>query len=295
MKKTAKTILTLALALAFIFGIAACGEVEGGSKIQRMKMQIEFLDASGEVADTQTVTIKLYLNYAPETTKHFMELAESGYYDGTVVSHVAATWFEFGGYSMEDGKLAKKDQGEAIEGEFTDNGWTGNTLRPTAGALILKRNYDATDGSGASQFNTGKATIIMCTGTTSKFDPDRYCVFGMVVSDDATAADNTASESASDSTVNRDGMSSLEKIKTIADLAANADGDKVYYNEKDNAYFALVHDADGEAHYYKGMDDGSDEMTDEETEDFTTRLDEESNDFLVLPYLTVRIKSIKKA
>ena len=291
--KKAVRIISAALILVLAVSVTACSEIEGGSKIQRMTMELEFLDSEGAVADTQSVTVKLYLNYAPQTTAHFMELAASGYYDGTVISNVNSTWCEFGGYKMsESGTLEKKEQGQAIEGEFAANGFAvGNPLRPVAGSLILKRNYDTNDG--VSQFNSGKGEIVMCLGTVSTFDYEKYCVFGMVVSDDATGT-SSAAASASDSAVVRDGLSSLDKIKTIASLQSDENGNKTYYNEKSGEYFRLVNDDEGAAHYYKGLE-GDEELLGDELENFNDDLTDNAKDYLVIPYLSVRIKSIKKA
>ena len=129
MKKLFSIILSLALVLS-VCALSGCsGEIKQGSKIQRMILTFGFYDAEDNLVDTKDVQAELYLNFAPETTARFIELAEDGYFDNTCVSDVAAGYFEFGGYEYVDGKFTAKSFDEQkypqLKGEFYNNGFAG--------------------------------------------------------------------------------------------------------------------------------------------------------------------------
>ncbi|MGN0819660.1 MAG: peptidylprolyl isomerase [Christensenellaceae bacterium] len=292
MKKFTKIALSLMLTLILAASLCACQEVDGSSKIQRMNMEVEFLDENGEVTDTQTVQIKLYLNYAPKTCRHFMDLCEKGYYDNTVISNVKNAYIEFGGYTYADGGLKKNEKEcPTVEGEFEKNGVVVDNnkgLSISNGALVLKRPFDTDDG--VSQYDNGKGEIAIVFNGTNVYNKGYFCAFGMLDGDDGSAEES--SDSTDDSAaVDRSGMSSFSKMYTVKDLAANDKGDKTYYYEKDGNYYSLKYDDNETAHYYKGET----ELLDDELTDFRELLTKDDKYFLVIPYTQVRIKTIKKA
>lgn len=305
MKKLTKLILTLIVCCAVLFSFTACDEVENGSKIQRMNIELEFLNGSGEVVDTQTAEIKLYLNFAPQTTAHFMNLCENGYYNGVTVSHVNASWCEFGGYTKTDNALTAKDYTfDKVVGEFRNNGFVGNTLKIEEGAIVMKRDYSVSDGSDVSKkYDSAKGQVMVLFNSTTALDADEYCVFGMVESTDGEEYDS----SVADSDLVRSDLSSIGKFQTISRLQDN-DGSKTYYYEKASSltetskyfgiksdYYTVNTDSDGIKHYYKGLEAKTEtELLDDDLTLFIELLNDKANDFLTLPYLEVRIKSITK-
>jgi cyclophilin family peptidyl-prolyl cis-trans isomerase len=308
MKKISKIFFSCLLAVVLLFSFTACAEVDKGSKIQRMKIELEFLDASGAVVDTQTAELKLYLNFAPKTCEHFMQLAADGYYDGVTISHVSSSWCEFGGYTMgDDGKLVKKEYNyDNLEGEFKNNGLGGTKLTTIEGALIMKRSYDNQDGTDNSpKYDTAQASVIVTFTSTSKFDPDNYCVFGLLETTDG----DTYYSTTADEDLDRSSLSSAGKFSSIARLEKNSDGNKTYYFEKyeeitedsdyyaiKSDYYSLIYDSEGNKHYYKGTSAiAENELEDEDLDSFTKLLNEKSNYFLTIPYTQVRIKTITKA
>ncbi len=68
------------------------------------------------------VKYTLYRNLRPHTVRHFIELANSGYYDGTVVHDFdTSDWFT-GGYAYDaDEYAAKKDNAGQMAEYFTEN------------------------------------------------------------------------------------------------------------------------------------------------------------------------------
>ncbi|MBP5177281.1 MAG: peptidylprolyl isomerase, partial [Clostridia bacterium] len=228
MNKKLTSILALALTLVIVFSLAACSEVEYGSKVQKMNMVLSYADADGNTVE-RTVKIKLYENLAPKTVAHFIDLAQKGYYDGTVVSNLQSGWFEIGGYKSVNGVFEACDKDVAtVEGEFSVNGWLNNPLKSSnVGALIMKRNYSL-DTDAVHPYDTAKATVIVTTASASKFNSTEYCYFGLVVSDDdnyvVTSADTEYKKT------------SLDACKALADYRVK-DGATVYYYELTGEYY----------------------------------------------------------
>lgn len=289
MKKFISIIIALALSLTLVLSFSACAEVENGVKIQRMKMTLEYTDADGQSVE-RTVQLKLYLNNAPKTTARFMELAEKGYYNGVCVSNVQTNWVEFGAYKYVDGTLTRADgQLETLKGEFSANGWSGNSLLSNKGALIMKRDYTL-DTNTTGVYDSAKSTVIVALGSVSKFPSSQYCVFGVVCSDDeaytATSASTTKTHP------------SIDAFSALTELRETSDGVMTYYNEKENAFYATKLDEEGVRRYYLGAtiaEDDSNLLEGQAEEQFIKKLDENSTEFLVIPYNTITIKSIVKA
>ena len=302
-KRIFSLVVALVLAVA-CFSLTACGEVKQGSKIQRMKMVLEFRNEKGEVTDEKTVGIELYLNFAPETTKQFMKLAEEGYYDGVCISNVYDKYLEFGEYTgKKAGELTEnKKTASPIKGEFEDNGIVGNKLSSSStGVLIMK--HDADDKDGTTHYDSAKGTVIVTLNSASAAYPSKsYCVFGRITSDDA---DKNPKKSYSDSTsVNRTGKSSLEIIKTVADLASKKeDGEitKTYYDSKVKKFYTYIEATDEDTSettktWYEGLGDSKTEISDKTViEELGKKIDDEKYTFYTVPYAFVTIKSITKA
>lgn len=296
MKKIIKTILAVMVAVVLVSSITACGEIKDGSKIQKVQITFELtgaddiiiLDSNGNQTTEFTVTAELYINYAPKTIEHFLKLVDEKFYDGTVISNIGNSWCEFGGYKGSSTALEKADTNvQYLDGEFEKNGWVGNNLRASAGVLMMKHDYE-TVSSDRSKFNTAKSTIIMTTYSATKFNYKEYAIFGQILSDDAS----TDSVNSSSALINGS-MSSLSKIQKLNSLAVNNDETTVFYNEKEAKYYTRNYDEDNNVHYYTGNTiSAENELLDKDQEAFVEKLADEENDFLIVPYATVTIKSI---
>ena len=289
MKRIASIITTLVVTMVLIFSFAACKEIESGSRIQRVSFDIEFYDGE-KSTDTVTVTAKLYLDIAPETTKQIIDLIESKYYDGLCVSNVSSSYAQFGDYAFDGNTLVRKDaEVKTVKGEFLQGGWqTDSKLAVTDGALVLKR------GKG---FDSGKATIAACF-SSSAFNSEFYCVFGKFLTDDGNSdADSSSLER----------LSSVGKMAKIADLVSGEDGRKVYYFEKDendNSFAGeyFTYDTfETEANYYRGFFTEDEiksgehvdaQLTDEEVTELNKRINSTDGkvECFVLPVNKVIIK-----
>ncbi len=291
MKKLLTKLLALVVCAVSLFAFVGCNdEIENGSRIERMTITLDFYDASGAVVDSTDVEVKLYMNYAPETTARFISLAESGFYNGTCVSNVTSSYFEIGGYKYDaEGNLVKNPfTGDPIKGEFLKNGWSGNKLTVSAGALVMKH-----DVEGEGKYDSADGTVIICTGATGAYSNDKYCVFGMIESTDAADKDNSASD------IPLDEKSSIDKCKEVLNYRSedNADEQTVstLYYEADGKFYTKWEDGEG-THYCEGATlNAAEELEGEALEAFEELLNDESHAFLTVPYVKIVINSIKKA
>lgn len=295
MKKKILSVIMIAVLALSVCAFAACDDIEQGSKIQRMVITLEFYDASGKVADTKDVQVKLYTNFAPMACERFVKLAEDGYFNGTCVSNVQSNWFEFGEYSYdENGLLTKKEfdttKYGTLKGEVEKNGWIGNKLYTKSGALLFKHDTETT--TNMSKYDTAKGTVIIALGSISKYVETDYCVFGMVCSDDQ--GDNPYSSLDDSSLKNRSGKTSLNVAYTVADLVSN-DGVRTFYYTKEDTFYTRVIDDDG-TRYYQGIEinETTPELDGDDLEKIQDLIAESDPELYTVPYTKVVIKSVTK-
>jgi peptidyl-prolyl cis-trans isomerase B (cyclophilin B) len=99
-----------------------------------------------DVQDYGTITVELDADAAPITVENFLNLAESGFYDGLTFHRIAANFVLQGGDPNGNGTGGSEN---TITGEFAANG-IENNLSHTRGAISMARSnaYD----SASSQF-----------------------------------------------------------------------------------------------------------------------------------------------
>lgn len=125
----------------------------------------ELHHAEIELKDYGTVVLELDATSAPATVKNFITLAESGFYDELNVYRVVD------GFIAQFGDCTGTNAG-AIDGEFSSNGYQGNTLSHIRGTVSLAHG-DSPD-SGSSEF-------FICLSDCYELDGD-YAAFGWVTS-----------------------------------------------------------------------------------------------------------------
>ena len=116
----------------------------------------------------QEILIDLYPQIAPNTVNNFIELIETGFYDGLIFHRVISGFMLQGGDPEGTGTGGP---GYGIKGEFSENGFE-NKLLHTRGVLSMARSNDP--NSAGSQF------FIM--HQDSPHLDGKYAAFGMVVS-----------------------------------------------------------------------------------------------------------------
>ncbi len=106
---------------------------------------------------------------APNTVKNFTNLANSGFYDGLIFHRVISSFMIQGGAPTGSGIGGST---HTINGEFSNNGFTQNTLSHTKGVISMARTSDP--NSASSQFFITSADALHLDGN--------YAAFGRVIS-----------------------------------------------------------------------------------------------------------------
>ena len=122
-----------------------------------------------EIEDYGTIKIELYPEYAPNTVANFVNLIESGFYDGLTFHRLVPGFVLQGGDPDGDGTGGP---GYTIDGEFKANGYTKNTLGHDKGVISMARSMDY-DSAGSQFF------IVLDDSAKSSLD-GMYAGFGRV-------------------------------------------------------------------------------------------------------------------
>ena len=122
--------------------------------------------ATIEMAAGGVMTLELYPDIAPNTVANFIELANSGFYDGVIFHRVISGFMIQGGDPTGTGMGGP---GYAIAGEFTSNGFE-NPLSHERGVISMARTMDP--NSAGSQFFIMHADAPQLDG--------QYAAFGRV-------------------------------------------------------------------------------------------------------------------
>lgn len=119
------------------------------------------------LADGSAITIELYPAAAPNTVANFIELANSGFYDGLTFHRVIKGFMIQGGDPQGDGTGGPD---YTIKGEFTKNG-VDNKLTHTPGVISMARTDAGYDTAGSQFF--------IVQGDATSLD-GQYAAFGEV-------------------------------------------------------------------------------------------------------------------
>ena len=137
--------------------------------VQIDKTKIYYADI--DVKDYGKMTVELNYNVAPLTVRNFVYLAQSGFYNGLTFHRIMDGFMIQGGSPDGTGTGGSE---HSIYGEFSQNGYEGNTLSHTKGVISMARN--AIDMNSAdSQF-----FIVQSDSKTAALD-GKYAAFGKVI------------------------------------------------------------------------------------------------------------------
>ena len=100
-----------------------------------------------EMANGGVITAELYPEIAPNTVANFVNLVQSGFYDGLIFHRVIPGFMIQGGDPQGTGMGGP---GYSIKGEFARNGFRENNLRHKRGVLSMARSM--MPNSAGSQF-----------------------------------------------------------------------------------------------------------------------------------------------
>lgn len=155
------------------------------------------------VRDYGTITVELDADAAPITVQNFLDLADSGFYDG-LTFHRIIEGFMIQGGDPEGTGMGGSDK--TIKGEFSANG-VENPLSHTRGAISMARS-SAMDSASSQFFIVQK---------DSTFLDGQYACFGYVTNGmdvvDAIAAD--AQPTDGNGTIPADQQPVIESVKVL--------------------------------------------------------------------------------
>ena len=149
-----RLIIAILVALLALWGMAALGE------------EAQYPIATIELENGGVIVAELYPDIAPNTVANFIDLANSGFYDGLIFHRVKAGFMIQGGDPTGTGMGGP---GYTIKGEFDANGFE-NSLSHTRGVLSMART--SKPDTAGSQFFIMHADAPYLDG--------RYAAFGQV-------------------------------------------------------------------------------------------------------------------
>ncbi|MBS5586392.1 MAG: peptidylprolyl isomerase [Clostridiales bacterium] len=126
------------------------------------------------MADGQVMRLELYPACAPNTVANFVNLCESGFYNGLTFHRVVLGYMIQGGDPNGDGT---GDAGYTIAGEFAENGFD-NPLLHERGVISMAR-YESDVNSASSQFFIMQYSYQHLDG--------RFAAFGRIVDEESLA------------------------------------------------------------------------------------------------------------
>lgn len=146
MRKTIR-LTSVLLILSLVLALTGCVKYESTRYINTGEEQLSGLHhAEIEIEGYGTIAVELDADTAPISVTNFVELAKSGFYNGTKF-HRIINGFMMQGGSPKNEEDAKKLK--TIYGEFSANG-VNNTILHKRGVISMARSDDA--NSASSQF-----------------------------------------------------------------------------------------------------------------------------------------------
>ena len=184
--------------VAVLAGVLIWALTSGGGSAETGKHHVAIT-----VRDYGTITVELDADAAPITVQNFLDLADSGFYDG-LTFHRIMEGFMIQGGDPEGTGMGGSDK--TIKGEFSANG-VENPLSHTRGAISMARS-SAMDSASSQFFIVQK---------DSTFLDGQYACFGYVTNGmdvvDAIAAD--AQPTDGNGTIPADQQPVIESVKVL--------------------------------------------------------------------------------
>ncbi|MBQ8300346.1 MAG: peptidylprolyl isomerase [Clostridia bacterium] len=170
-----KTIGVIALILAMTTSLSSCTKDENtdtptapSAPTPNPELVKNTIEATIELENGDEIVLELYPDIAPETVENFIELAEDGFYDGTIFHRVIEGFMIQGGGYDEN---LKEQDADTIEGEFAANGFE-NSLSHDRGVISMART--------AQNMNSASSQFFIMQEYAPHLD-GQYAAFGKVI------------------------------------------------------------------------------------------------------------------
>ncbi len=160
-----KKYLPALLALACCLCLAACQPQQGEAPISVPNPEVTITLTDGGV-----IQLELYPSVAPNTVANFVNLIQSGFYDGLTFHRVIPGFMIQGGDPLGNGTGGPD---YTILGEFSANG-VENNLSHTRGVLSMARSSD---------YNSAGSQFFIMHGNADYLDGE-YAAFGKIIGED---------------------------------------------------------------------------------------------------------------
>lgn len=173
MKKLLSLILIITLCLTVLAGCKKDGKDEN-------KDTTVYKYAKMTVKDHGDIILKLNATVAPVTVENFLNLANSGFYDGLTFHRIIENFMIQGGDPNANGTGGVYDDTGnkvTIFGEFTNNGHQ-NDISHKRGVISMARSGNQYFPSLA--YNTASSQFFICNADAPHLDGD-YAAFGWVI------------------------------------------------------------------------------------------------------------------
>lgn len=162
-----KRILSLILIFSLLF-LASCSTTDNREEVDTKNTVMEGNPVvTITVKDFGDMVLELYPEHAPITVANFLELAESGFYEGLIFHRIYKGFMIQGGSSDGRGMAGSEKK---IKGEFASNG-VNNPIKHERGVISMARTN--IPDSASSQF-------FICDADSTFLDGN-YAAFGKLV------------------------------------------------------------------------------------------------------------------
>ncbi|MBQ8953982.1 MAG: peptidylprolyl isomerase [Clostridia bacterium] len=141
----------------------------------------------------EEIHLELYPDIAPNTVANFVELAQSGFYDGVIFHRVIPGFMIQGGDPQGTGQGGP---GFTIKGEFTANNFNNN-LSHTRGVISMARRGSGAGGNNQGYDTAGSQFFIMHADYPSL--DGQYAAFGRVTDEESMTVVNEIATTVTDS------------------------------------------------------------------------------------------------
>ena len=194
-KKNIIMIIAIVIIVILIGGLGYSYYLAATKKIQNPVATIE-------VEGFGTMKVELYPDMAPNTVTNFIALANRGFYDGLTFHRIVKDSMIQGGDKLGNGTGAPslsdvKDGGSsdeyAIQGEFSLNGYTKNTLRHEKGVISMARSDYSQMGLYEEGYNSAGSQFFIVTEDNSNLN-GQYAAFGKIIDEESMAVLDKISE-----------------------------------------------------------------------------------------------------